>query len=872
MTSNTVYQLIDAGFRLEMQNGVLTSVRPGSGVCGQTETELVTPGEAFGKLLLTLRTAKGVQEAVLTAKSNPSPALVQNARTLTGSVLLEEEDFPVTAAVTYTLQDQECEMAFTLKNCGEETVTVADLGLPFPCNTNFDWGVSACDKVLGHHYVAGQGSHLLFERCDGKGPMLIVYPTKGTSMEYYNHPQDDARQRNGFSVYLHSDEIRREAVAAGAKPREAATSVTLAPDETASYTLGMMWAQNNEDARRQFVAHDLVNVEVLPGMTVPQDHPLSLMIETKWENPTLTMPDGTVVNPVRQEGNRRWYSIHFDRLGEHDLVLTDARGWHTRLDFFVTEPLQTLLEKRASFIANHQVRDESKWYDGLLAEWNNETGVLLGPDNYDHIKGWRIYEVTCDDPGLSKPAFLSGKLAELPNDDELRAMDRYVERFVWGGLQCTEEEPYPYAIYGIPDWKTLRDSRDPGVKGNLHIWRIYDYPHIFMMYYNLYRVKKAHPDAPLSQTAQTYLIRAYRTAVAMFTVPLELDNWSAFGTGLYNEYAIEGILDALKAEGKTFEHDRLERLWDRKVFMFVQKNADIFGSEYPFDTTGFESTHVLANRALSQAKNESLPSPFNTDIERAKAVSFMENQHAANVSCRGVLEPAYYWYGSDYRGNNVRYTLSYMAQMGGWSILDYALYQAKDPFEFLRLGYGSLMSSWALLNSGTEESNYGYFFPGKEHDGAASGGFEPLYQCKTWLEQPNHGGPWYYSCEIDLGYCGYLHGAATVLADDPLFGMTCMGGDAKEEDGSWTILPKDGVNRRFHYVEADRRLHLTTTCGRFTKITVCPETGRISAELDLQNIACEATVTLEQEGYAMESKTVRQCVGGLTTLIFETTN
>ena len=120
MTPNTVYQLIDAGFRLEMQNGVLTSVRPGSGICGQTETEFVTPGEAFGKLLLTLRTAKGVQGAVLTAKSNPSPALVQNARTLTGSVLLEEEDFPVTAAVTYTLQDQECEMAFTLKTAGKK--------------------------------------------------------------------------------------------------------------------------------------------------------------------------------------------------------------------------------------------------------------------------------------------------------------------------------------------------------------------------------------------------------------------------------------------------------------------------------------------------------------------------------------------------------------------------------------------------------------------------------------------------------------------------------------------------------------------------------------------------------------------------------
>lgn len=66
-------------------------------------------------------------------------------------------------------------------------------------------------------------------------------------------------------------------------------------------------------------------------------------------------------------------------------------------------------EKRAAFIASHQIKDETLWYDGLLCEWNNKTGVQLSPDNYDTIGGWRIYEVSCDDPGLAKPAFLSSK-------------------------------------------------------------------------------------------------------------------------------------------------------------------------------------------------------------------------------------------------------------------------------------------------------------------------------------------------------------------------------------------------------------------------------------------------------------------------------
>ena len=564
---------------------------------------------------------------------------------------------------------------------------------------------------------------------------------------------------------------------------------------------------------------------------------------------------------MRREGDRFWYEVSFPKLGEQTLTLTDERGRRTHFDFFVTEPLQTLLEKRGAFIAAHQHRDPSKWYYGLLAEHNNETGALLGPDNYDRIKGWRIYEVSCDDPGLSKPAFLSGKLAELPNEEELRALDLYVEHFVWGGLQCTEEEPYPYAIYGIPDWKTLRESKDPDIGGKLHLWRIYDYPHVFTLYYNLYRVKKQHPDAPLSQTAHTYLVRAYRTAAAMFTVPLELDDWSAFQTGLYNEHNIEGILRALEEEGMAFEKRRLERLWNRKVFQFVQRNADIFGSEYPFDTTGFESTYVLAHHALELAKDEALPGRFHEEIERRRAMAFLENQHRANVSCRGVLEPAYYWYGSDYRGDNVHYTLSYMSQMGGASILDYALYHAEDPFEDLRLGYGSLMSSWALLNSGTAESGYGYFFPGKEHDGAACGGFEPLNLGETWLEQPHHGGAWTYSCEIDLGFCGYLHGAATILAEDPLFGLVCLGGDWTADGEGFAVTPKDGVNRRFHYVDGTHRLHLELNAGRLQRVVVCPKTGALTVTVDRQGLACESVLTVKQEGYPGEACRTLHCTG-----------
>jgi hypothetical protein len=116
-----------------------------------------------------------------------------------------------------------------------------------------------------------------------------------------------------------------------------------------------------------------------------------------------------------------------------------------------------------------------------------ESKVLLSPDNYDRIQSWRIYAVTCDDPGLGKPAYLAAKNAEFPVQNEVEALDYYIRNFVWGGLQQTTAEPYPYAIYGIPDWKTNRESPDPGRNGQRHIWRIYDYPHIVLLYESMYR-------------------------------------------------------------------------------------------------------------------------------------------------------------------------------------------------------------------------------------------------------------------------------------------------------------------------------------------------------------------------------------------------
>ncbi|MDO4293315.1 MAG: DUF5695 domain-containing protein [Eubacteriales bacterium] len=820
------YDLAAREFRTVIEGGVLRDIR-GMRKCSQVR--YVNPGEGFGELFLTWSCREGDAE-----QGSPQRAADFEERTKQGapSYCFAASCGPFRVENRYELSDNCLTQRVLVTNCSEGEAELLDFAVKLGCSSDFQWGKPAAQSVIAHHFVAGSGSHSTFYRCDGEGSLLTMLPREKTEFIYYETEDGgvgDGRTKRGVTwLYCLNKQASRKALEAKSRLRIPPKGLTLAPGQSQSFCWEYFLAEDYQDCLDRLVEKGQPAAQSVPGYTVPRGMECFLRLRSRERLAVASDRKDLSIELVScqelsgkeaaAEGeNAALYRLRFEGLGEYCLNVT-YEGGYTQLYYFATEDVETLLKKRSAFLTAKQHRNTGKWYEGLLGEWNNETGALLGPDNYDRIKGWRIYEVTCDDPGLSKPAFLSSKLAVDPVQEEVDALEYYVEHFVWGGLQRTEEEPFAYGIYGIPDWKTLRESNREGIDGRLHLWRIYDYPHIALMYYNLYRVASDYPSVQTKLSAKTYLNRAYRTALAMFLIPAELDGWSAYQTGLYNELVIPWIVRALKREKMTEEAARLNRHWLRKAHYFAMECRDVFGSEYPFDTTGFESTYVLAEEALCHAVCESGESAFSREIVQGSAAEFMEKQQNCNVACRGVLEPSYFWYGSDYRGDNMHYLLSYMSQMGGYSLLQYALYRAKEPFGLLRLAYGSVLSSYALLNTGTSESNFGWWFPGKENDGCACGGFEPQYLGETWLEQAHQGGAWYYSCEIDLGFCGGIRSAAAVLAQDPQFGEILYGGERREEAGKRYLSLKDGVRRQFHYLGKNgERLH------------ICFDSGKISA-------------------------------------------
>ncbi|HHV10094.1 MAG TPA: hypothetical protein GXX75_07435 [Clostridiales bacterium] len=747
------------------------------------------------------------------------------------------EDLRVTTK--YDLCNELLTFDLSIKNTTAKTLQLDDIALPIPLYSRMGWGVNPAERMIRHSQVAGNNSFFLGTPCDGKAPYLLCVPMEGTAWQLFDMVSFDDEKGNyegphgHYCVYLYGGGLaKRAALDEGGRTRLPASSLTLEAGEERTFGMCFEWVDSYEQAREKLIKHGKVDVQILPGLTVPRDQKAKILLRSTYSDVTISpeFPKDTDINLFSKKDGSVLYEVSMRHLGENLLTLHYGNGKVGYIEMFACLPVADLLKARAAHITDNQLQHSGKWYDGLLRERNNKTGVFLDPDHHDEINDWRIYAITCDDPGLSKPAFLSAKNALIPNQREVDALDYYIEHFIWGGLQNTDKSEYPYAIMGIPDWSYNRSKKNLNANELHHIWRIYDYPHIALMYLKMYQCAIAYPNIKMKLSPLEYLIRSYGTFLAMYQYPFEIEHtyawsngyWSPYGTGFYNELVITETINALRSEGLTEKARRLEYHWQHKAHFFIKECSDLFGSEYAFDTTGFETTQAVVNwgrehaTPLYTSDQRSLLSYTPKDVE-----AFDLNQRFCNLACRGVVENAYYITGSDIRGESSRYTLGYMAQMGGWALLQDALYATCEPFDLLRIAYTSLLSSFCLINAGDKDSNYGYWFPGLENQGASSGGFEGVPIGYSWLGQKTHKGYWIYSSETDLGYCGYLRGASLILANDPDFGETCYGGTITVDGGVKRLKPADGVGREFHMIQSrTKRLHMIVSNASIMEVQI----------------------------------------------------
>ncbi len=732
------------------------------------------------------------------------------------------------------------EWTLNLTNLTSQPATIGNLSLPLPMNDVFS-GVTS--SAMKHSFISGYDSFVFWMRPDSVPPYLLMTPDDNTKLEFWD-------VADGYEVYIHSFVAGTNAAAQnpsvtthGAKWRQPNTSLTLAGGASQTYGLKFQWVNGYDGIRQTLVNNGKIDVHVVPGMTVPTNLFAQFALQTTQavssvtaEFPSQTQIQFLGTTNVNSTNTYQLYQVQFSQLGENELTVTYGNSRTMYLEFFVTEPLETLINKRAAYLVSHQIIT-NKWYSGLFCDENMNDAQLITPDNPDTLaNSFQLYEIASDDAGESRPAYMATKEAVFPLQPEVTALDYYISNFVWGGLQRTTNESSSYGVYGITNWNQLRTNNV------LSIGRGYDYPHIIDMYYEMYRVAKLHPEMTTYLSAQTYLTRAWGTAMAMWSY----GGGQATQVGLMNEMVIPNLISALQAEGMTSQAASLRANWESKVAFYVGGNADLFASEYAFDSTGFESQEAYAKYALQNAGTSAAMGSGNVAAFLNETTNYMYTQITANVFDRGWLETAYYTYGSDYRGDmGDDYIVTYMSQMGGWGLLDFALNYATNSTDYLRLGYASYLNGWSTMNTGTPASNYGFWYPGAQYDGGCGGGFEPSPFNRTWLNgQPMHRGAWYYSAEENLGFCGAVREAATILADDPIFGRFCYGGTWTNVAGDPNITPLDGVRQRFHAMLNNGTLHLVLDVDHFAAgqvLDLAPDLSHVNFQVETGNAASHST-------------------------------
>lgn len=736
---------------------------------------------------------------------------------------------------------------FELTNTAAVDVCIQDLELPLAFNQAYvkDAVTTYTQRVVRHSFCSLDGSFIYWCRPNGEGPMLTLVPEAGTSLEYCRRDwdQEGIAWEGPYSVFIHS---RAAVESTQGQWKFPSTSLVLQPGQTRRYAFRFAWAKDHDDVHRLLYELDSVDAIAVPGMTVTPQMQVKLALRSRQQIVAVKVPHSGTAVFMGEKGGYRIYEVSFSRMGENPVEICFGQNRRMFVEFFVTHPIRELMEIRAQHLVKKQQYRGERWYNGLFSQWDMKHLQFVTPDNQMGV--YRYVTGGADDPGLCKAPWLAEKNLAYPVEDEIAAIEYYIEHFLWGGLQRTDQElPRPYGIYGTDFWIEQRNSGtgfDCGGHGEDRMWRTFDYMHIAQLYYYMYRIAALYPDKVHYLDASGYLERAYQTAMAVYKIPISIfmdEKWAiqgysdwAYKQGNFNELVIPWIIDALEMKGRSAEAAALRAEWETKVRYMVYDHPYPFGSEMWFDTTAFESTHAVAKYGVEHGaepdpvgfydpnffgpgKGKRLPPHM--DIRQEDFAKFMERELIANKAARGVIEPTFELLGSDYRqAGNSNYTLSYMTQMGGWGLFDAAAYYSPKPAEDMRLAYACYLAGWMLVHTGGDYP----WYPSEENRGAAGWAFEPAQMGSPWIGRnfSDPRGPWRLDGEIDCGFSGAIRTAASVLVDDPLFGRYLYGGKAEETDTGLLLRTADGLNQRLHVLLDGVKLHLELDRDGWSSIAV----------------------------------------------------
>ena len=720
--------------------------------------------EWFGHLTTTFRTGTGPWKNLSTGQLDSIRQLVTGADSVqiiyNSSVKSSQNPQPFNLIEKWSLVDQSLHWDIRFKNISDAEIQFGDLGVHLPFNQYWSGGNQQDiheNRVMRHMCIALNGSYLYWQRPSGEGPFLVMMTGEDTKLEYYQRRlqgqpfgmAEPAAFEGLVTVYLYS------LLANPGNWFYPPTSLTLNQGEEKTLQFRFRWANDYQELKTILYEEGLIDADSRPGMVIPADLYALLDLHTKKKIETIVpeFPDQTQIEYLGQPQTDHYiYKISFTKRGSNKILLNYGKDEQMGLLYYVTDPLETAIKKHAAFrAARQQELDSSKAVFGVFNMWDANKHYRVTTETDPELPCFFLNGT--DDIGFGGPLALSEKNVYFPVQDEIDALERWAKYYLWEG--DGEQRADTYELYWC--WQPWPNKTGTG--------RSYNYPHVANTYHNLYRIGKMYGLTRYLKPEE-YLYRAYRTLKTMFTFPM----WSDGGKkwGLMGESGTPKLIASLRKEGMLTEADEIEKYWQAKIDYF-DSTAYPFGSEITYDATAYEAAHALG--------------VYGTRLD------LIEKTYHANRMTRSH-QPVWFQYGSDNRWmGDSHYRLSYMSQLAGWALLDYALNYAENPTEIMPIAYGSYLSSYANYVS----------------EGPSAG-------ASRWVFYPDSGitGWAAHDGEIGIGIYGALITAASVIDTDPVFGLIGYGCEVKDEGKYYAIFPKDGIRQRVYSIN----LKIQLTLGR----------------------------------------------------------
>jgi len=705
-------------------------------------------------------------------------------------------------------------MRFELTNQTNQPIEIGSLGIPLIFNNNFNnktLDQAHAENVFFDPSIANDAGYLQVVQLNGEGKVLLAVPHGKTPFEAYRPLPDDPTRIGytfeGFHEWMAHSLSYAETEWKGVEQWNKPTSAILKPGETRSYGLKFLLADSLRDIENTLVKARRPVAVGIPGYVIPMDVEARLFLQYPEKIKKISIePEGSIeiVNSKASPENWNAFNVKGKIWGRSRLTIEYEDATCQTINYKIIAPEKEVIAAYGRFLTTEQ------WYNDTTDIFGRAPSVIT----YDYEKKEKVLQDSrawiaglSDEGGAGSWLGAIMKQVVLPEKDEVKKLEDFVNQTIWGGIQYSEGEKkygvrkslFYYEPDSMPEGTYSKDVRW-GRYGGFPSWsrkeaesvgRSYNYPHVAAAHWAMYRLARYHQGLVDQRDWQWYLENAAQTTLAMLEqAPAYVMHGQMEGTIFIM------VLNDLKAEGLTDLARQLE-LSMKVRFYHWDTLSYPFGSEMPWDSTGQEEVYMWS-KYFGYHRNALIT--LNAILAYMPTVPHW----AYNGNARRIWD---FLYGGKL-SRFERMIHHYGSALNAIPVLHHYRENPADIY-LLRVGYGGLLGAISNITQ----------------DGFAPCAFHSFPQTLA-----NDG----ISGDYGTGFLGYAINTSSYLVKHEVFGWLSFGGNVFNE-GEWVNMDLTTAARNRVFI-APVGLWLTLDAGMFKRISYHATSGEVKIVLDKASV------------------------------------